>query len=133
MAPRRFNTVLLASFAGLALFLALVGIYGVVAQWVGERTREIGVRMALGADRGQVVRWVLSQGLVAPAVGLVLGLGLALVAARAVRSLRFEVGTLDPMTYALGPLVVLVVATAAILLPAWRACRLHPSVALRQE
>ena len=133
VAPRRFNTVLLAAFAGLALFLSLVGIYGVVTQWVGERTREIGVRMALGAERRDVVRWVLGQGLAAPVVGLVVGLGLSFAAARALRSLLFEVGTLDPLTYGVVPVVVLAVATSACLWPALRACRMHPLTALRSE
>ncbi len=133
MAPRRFHTVLLAAFAGLALFLSLVGIYGVIAYSVGERTREIGVRMALGAGRGDVARWVLGQGLLPPAVGLVVGLGLSMAAARALRSLLFEVGALDPLTYAVVPVVVLAVATVANLWPALRACRVHPSRALRYE
>jgi putative ABC transport system permease protein len=133
MAPRRFHTVLLTAFAGLALFLSLVGIYGVIAQWVGEKTREIGVRMALGADRGDVVRWVLAQGLMAPLIGLGVGLALSVAVSRALASLLFEVGTLDPATFAAVPVVVLAVAAAAVLWPALRACRVHPSRALRYE
>lgn len=133
VATRRLHTFLLAAFAGLALFLSLVGIYGVVAQWVSERTREIGVRMALGAEPVDVVRWVLAKGLVAPAIGLAVGLGLSFAAARGLRSLLFEIGTLDPVTYAVVPVVVLTVAAAASLWPALRACRVHPSTALRSE
>ena len=133
VAPRRFHTVLLAAFAGLALFLSLVGIYGVIAQWVGERTREIGVRMALGAGRGDVLRWVLGQALLAPAIGLAIGIGLSMAVARALRSLLFEVGILDPLTYVVVPAVVLAVAAAATLWPALRATRVHPSRALHYE
>ena len=133
VAPRRFHTVLLAVFAGLALFLSLVGIYGVIAQWVGERTREIGVRMALGAGRGDVLRWVLGQALLAPAIGLAIGIGLSMAVARALRSLLFEVGILDPLTYVVVPAVVLAVAAAATLWPALRATRVHPSRALHYE
>jgi predicted permease len=133
VAPRRFHTVLLAAFAGLALFLSLVGIYGVIAQWVGERTREIGVRMALGAGRGDVLRWVLGQALLAPAVGLAIGIGLSMAVARALRSLLFEVGILDPLTYVVVPAVVLADAAAATLWPALRATRVHPSRALHYE
>jgi len=133
VAPRRLHTFLLAAFAGLALFLSLVGIYGVIAQWVGERTREIGIRMALGARRVDVARWVLGQGLLAPAIGLAIGLVLSFAAARALRFLLFEVGTLDPLTYAVVPVVVMTVAAAACLWPALRACRVHPSSALRSE
>lgn len=89
--------------------------------------------MALGAGRGEVLRWVLGQGLPAPVFGLVLGLGLSFAAAQALRSLLFEVGTLDPLTYLVVPVVVLAVATVATLWPALRACRMHPVRALRND
>ena len=133
VAARRFNTVLLATFAGLALVLSLVGIYGVVAQWVEERTPEIGVRIALGAGRGEVVRWVLGQGLLAPVIGLGVGLALSFVATRSLRSMLFEVAALDPITYVLVPVLVLLVATAATLWPALRACWIDPVRALQRS
>ena len=133
VAARRFNTVLLATFAGLALVLSLVGIYGVVAQWVEERTPEIGVRIALGAGRGEVVRWVLGQGLLAPVIGLGVGLALSFVATRSLRSMLFEVAALDPITYVLVPVLVLLVATAATLWPALRACWIDPVRALQKS
>ena len=133
VAARRFNTVLLATFAGLALVLSLVGIYGVVAQWVEERTPEIGVRIALGAGRGEVVRWVLGQGLLAPVIGLGVGLALSFVATRSLRSMLFEVAALDPITYLLVPVLVLLVATAATLWPALRACWIDPVRALQRS
>lgn len=133
VAGRRFHTLLLAAFAGLALFLAVVGVVGVVSQLVTHRTREIGVRMALGAGRLDVGRWVLARGLAPVALGVVVGLAGAAALARTLRSLLFEVGTLDVSTYLAVPMLLLGLAAVALLVPALRAVRVEPARALRAE
>lgn len=130
---RRFHTLLLAAFASLALFLSVVGVYGVISHLVGQRTREIGVRMALGARRTEIARWVLGQGLLPVALGVALGLGGGAALARTLRSMLFEVGTLDPWTFFTVPALLLLVAALATLVPAARATRVAPSEALRYE
>jgi putative ABC transport system permease protein len=132
-ATRRFSLVLLTVFAGVALVMAAVGIYGVVSYTAAERTRETGVRLALGARPGDILALVLGEGVKRTLVGIVLGLGAALVASRTLQGLLYGVPPTDPATYG-GVIVVLVtVALAASLLPAWRAARLDPLVALRRE
>ena len=133
VAGRRFHTLLLAAFAALALFLSVVGVYGVISHLVGQRTREIGVRMALGARRLDVARWVLGEGLWPVALGVVLGLAGGAALARTLRSMLFEVGTLDPLTFLAVPALLLLVAALATLVPAARATRVAPSEALRYE
>jgi predicted permease len=133
VAGRRFHTLLLAAFALLALFLSVVGVYGVISHLVGQRTREIGVRMALGARRLDVAGWVLGQGLWPVAVGIALGLAGGAMLARTLRSLLFEVGTLDLWTFISVPALLLAVAALATLVPAARAMRVAPSEALRNE
>jgi ABC-type antimicrobial peptide transport system permease subunit len=133
VAGRRFHTLLLAAFAALALFLSVVGVYGVISHLVGQRTREIGVRMALGARRLDVARWVLGEGLWPVAVGVVLGLAGGAALAKTLRSMLFEVGTLDPFTFLAVPALLLLVAALATLVPAARATRVAPSEALRYE
>jgi putative ABC transport system permease protein len=132
-AARRFSLELLAGFAGLALAMAAIGIYGVVSYTVAQRTREIGVRLALGADMGDIVRMVLGEGVRRTAVGVALGLAGALAASGAVRGLLYGVGATDPETYAAVIAVLVVVTIAACLLPAWRAARVNPLVALRGD
>ena len=127
----RFNTALLAAFALLALVLAAVGIYGVLAYLVAERTAEIGIRMALGAERGRVVRLVLGQGLALVGAGLALGIAGALGATRALRTLLFEVAPHDAATYAAVAALLTLVALLACWIPARRATRIDPMVALR--
>jgi ABC-type antimicrobial peptide transport system permease subunit len=127
----RIGAVLLGAFAGLALLLAAIGVYGVVSFGVAQRTREIGLRMALGAGARSVQGMVLKQGLRLVAAGLSIGLVLAVVAARFLESLLFGVSGRDPLTFALVPLVLAVVALVACLLPARRATRLDPLTALR--
>jgi len=132
-ARRRFQTVVLAVFAAVALFLALVGLYGLMAYAVKRRTPEIGIRMALGASRGQVLGMVLRQGLGLVVFGLALGLAGALALTRLMGSYLFEVPATDPLTFAVVPVLLVVVATCACLVPGWRATRIDPMSALRYE
>ena len=130
-AARRFSLELLAGFAGLALVMAAIGIYGVVSYTVAQRTREIGVRIALGAEMRDIVGMVLGEGVRRTAVGVALGFAGALAASHAVRGLLYGVGATDPVTYAAVVALLLAVTIVACLLPAWRAARVSPLVALR--
>jgi putative ABC transport system permease protein len=130
-AQARFSATLLGAFAFVALALAVLGIYGVMSFAVAQRTRELGVRMALGATRPQVVGMVLGESLRLAVAGLVVGLGAALAFTRALRSLLFETSTTDPLTYVVMALVLLATALVAGWLPARRAARVDPAGALR--
>jgi putative ABC transport system permease protein len=130
---RRWTMGLLAAFAGLALLLAVVGIYGVMAWSVMQRTREIGIRMALGARPGQVIAMVLHYALKLAAAGLAIGIVGALALRRVLSSLVFEVGTTDPATYILVAFLLLLAAGLAGYVPARRASRGDPLMALRWE
>jgi putative ABC transport system permease protein len=132
-AERRFALTVFEAFGLAALALAAIGIYGVLAGSVTERTREIGVRSALGASRRAIVELIVRQALVLTAIGAVVGLGGALLASRAIDGLLFGVSRADPATY--GGVVVLLAAVAAIAcwVPAWRAARINPAVTLRAE
>jgi putative ABC transport system permease protein len=132
-ANRRGVMSLLIAFAGIATLLAAVGIYGMVAYDVTQRTREIGVRTAIGATRSQIVRLILRQGLQQAILGLLLGIGAALYLSRFMSSLLYEVTAWDPWAYGAVALLLFLVAVVACLLPAWRAARLDPLVALRCE
>ncbi len=132
-ASDRFYLVLLGLFAGLAVTLAAVGLYGVVAYLVSRRTREIGIRVALGAPREHVVRLVLGQGMGPVIVGTVLGLVTALAGGRVLSSLLFEVEPWDPLTFVGGTGLLLCVALAATLLPARWATKIPPTEAMRVE
>jgi putative ABC transport system permease protein len=133
LASERLDLMLLGLFAGVALVLAVVGLHGLLAFVVAQRRREIGVRMALGARPGQVLRQVIGYGLRLGALGAAVGLGGALVLARVLASLLYEVTPADPLTFAAVTLLVLVVAAAASALSGRRAARLDPLVALRLE
>jgi len=130
---RRFALTLFEAFALAALVLAAAGIYGVLAGSVVERTREIGVRAALGASRAEIVSLVLGQGLRLTALGIVLGLAAATIATQALVTLLFGISRLDPVTYA--GVIVLLALTAAVAcaIPAWRAARVDPATTLRTE
>jgi putative ABC transport system permease protein len=133
VARPRFQMALLSTFAAVALILAGIGVYGVMAYSVEQRTREIGVRMALGATGGNVVRLVLGQGLAITAAGMALGLVGAFAATRLLNAMLFRLTPLDPLTFVLAPLTLGVVASLAAYLPARRAAMVDPIVALRSE
>jgi putative ABC transport system permease protein len=130
---RRFNLVLFGIFAGTALLLAIAGIYGVLAYSVARRTREMGVRMALGASAANVMRLVLGQAAITTGIGVVLGLVGSFILMRSLQSMLYEVGVADPLTFAVVALLLLVVALLAAYLPARRATKVDPNVALRYE
>jgi putative ABC transport system permease protein len=133
VASRRFNVLLFGAFAVLALLLAAVGIYGLIAYSVTQRQREIGVRMALGATSASVVWLVLREGLWTTVAGTLLGLAGAVALTRLMRSLLFEVSGLDAVTFATATGLLIVVALVASWLPARRAAQVHPVVAIRAE
>src|ERR1041385_1177683 len=130
---RRFNLVLFGIFAGTALLLAVAGIYGVLAYSVARRTREMGVRMALGASAANVLRLVLGQAAVTTGIGIALGLVGSFILMRSLQSMLYEVGAADPLTFAAVALLLLIVALLAAYLPARRATKVDPIVALRYE
>jgi putative ABC transport system permease protein len=133
VAQRRFSMLLLSLFAFVALFLAAVGLYGVVAYTVSQRTQEIGVRMAIGAQRGDVLRMVLGSGMKLASLGVVIGIAAALALAGLVASMLFGVTPFDPASYGVTAALLLGVAALACYLPARRAMRVDPLIALRQE
>jgi len=131
LASRRFSANLVAGFAAVALLLASIGIYGLLAYMVGQRSREIGLRMALGAGRGDVLKLILQKGVALAIAGIVAGLIAAALSASFMASLLYGVRPRDPGVFMLVPLLLLVVAIAASYIPAWRATKLDPMVALR--
>ena len=133
VAPQRFSTIAMAGFAAGALLLAAIGLYGVLAFGVAQRTREIGVRIALGASHGSVLGMVVRQGMTLVAVGVILGLAAAASGARVMGSLLYETTPYDPWTFAGAPILLVCVALVACYLPARRAARVEPIVALRNE
>jgi putative ABC transport system permease protein len=133
VATPRFNTLLIGLFAGVALILTMVGLYGVMSCAVVENTQQIGIRMALGAQRSDVLRVILGQGMRMTVAGIVIGLGAALGLTRLMSSLLFGIGSTDPWTFTSVAVLLLGVAAAACYLPARRAMNVDPMVALRQE
>jgi putative ABC transport system permease protein len=132
-AARRLSMILLALFAALALMLSCIGIYGVISYLVGERTREIGVRMALGAQRSDVLRLVLGQGAKMALLGVVFGIALAAGLTRLMSAQLYGVSPRDPLTFAGVALVLMLVALAACYIPARRAASVDPTEALRAQ
>lgn len=132
-AQRRFATLLLAIFAGLAVVLSVAGIYGVMSYTVAQRTHEIGLRMALGAQSTQVLKMIIGRGLAMTSVGIILGLAGALAVTRAMRTLLFEVSATDPATYVAVAFSLMMVALVACYIPARRATKVDPNIALRYE
>jgi putative ABC transport system permease protein len=133
VASQRFNAAILGGFAGLAVLLAAVGIYGVMAYAVGQRTHEIGVRMALGAERADVLRMILRQGLGLALLGVAIGLGASFGLMRLMKTMVFGVTTSDPVTFAAVTGVLVGVALIACWIPAHRATKVDPVIALRYE
>lgn len=133
VAQPRFNTVLIGAFALVAALLAAIGLYGVIAFAVGQRTNEIGVRMALGASGGSVRGLVLRQGLTLVALGLVAGIGASFALSRVISTLLYSVSATDPLTYVGVAALLAAVATLACMVPAARATRIDPVAALREE
>jgi predicted permease len=133
VAQPRFSASVLGGFAVLALLLAAIGLYGVLSYGVSQRRREMGIRAAMGASRGQLVRLVVQEGMVVVVVGLVVGLGAAAGLARFIETLLFGITPLDLWAYALAPAVLLMVAVIACAIPARRAARVDPAEALRCE
>jgi ABC-type antimicrobial peptide transport system permease subunit len=133
MARTSFALVMLAIAGGMALLLGIIGIYGVVAYTVAQRRREVGIRLALGADAASVRGMILRQGLILSATGCLVGLAGATALARLMKSLLFGVTPLDPMTYAVMPVVLLSAAVVACYFPARRAAAVDPVETLRAE
>ena len=133
IAPRRFNLLLLGTFAGVALFLAILGVYGVVAHGVAARTHEIGIRLALGAERRRVVGMVVSEAMLSVILGIGAGIAAALGATRVIGDLLYGVEARDPQTFIASTLALTVIALLACAWPALRAAVVDPAVALRTE
>jgi ABC-type antimicrobial peptide transport system permease subunit len=133
LAARRFSMVLLGIFAALALVMSCVGIYGVISYLTGQRTHEIGIRMALGAERRDVLRMVLGEGAKMALVGVAIGLVAAFGLTRLMATMLFGVSAHDPLSFAGVAGVLILVALAACYIPAHRAMKVDPTVALRYE
>jgi putative ABC transport system permease protein len=133
LAPNRVQSTLMGIFGTVALLLAGIGIYGVISYSVAQRTHEIGIRAALGASAGSLLRLIVSRGLVLALIGLVIGVGGALGLTRVMERLLYGVGARDPMTMSSVAVVLAAVAVSACYIPARRATRVDPLVALRYE
>jgi ABC-type antimicrobial peptide transport system permease subunit len=133
VAERRLHMFLLGFFAAVAVILAVIGTYGVLAYQVTERTRELGVRMALGASRSAILRMVLRDGMMPAAAGVVLGLAGAALVTRLLATLLYNTAPLDPTTFAATSALLLTAALVACCVPARRATHVEPSTALRAE
>jgi ABC-type antimicrobial peptide transport system permease subunit len=133
MAARRFTMILLGVFAGLALLLSSIGIYGVISYVVGQRTNEIGIRIALGAQQRDVLRLMLGEGMKMALIGVAVGIAVALGLTHLMVNILFGVSATDPLTFLLVATLLVLVALTACWIPARRATRVDPLVALRYE
>jgi ABC-type antimicrobial peptide transport system permease subunit len=133
MSPQRAAVALLEVFGGLALLLAAIGLYGVMSYAVSQSTRELGLRMALGAGTPNVLRLVLRRGLVLTGAGIVLGAAAAIGLTRLLGDLLYRVSPRDPLAFGIALAVMVVASAGACFVPAWRATRIDPLQALRQE
>lgn len=133
LAGRKLTLTLFALFAAVALTLAASGLYGVIYYLVTQRTREIGIRVALGADKARVVWLVLSQGALLVGTGISVGVAGALALSRLLGAMLYGVSAHDPVTFASVPILLALVALVATLIPGWRAARVDPVIALRAE
>ncbi|HLJ40190.1 MAG TPA: FtsX-like permease family protein, partial [Candidatus Acidoferrales bacterium] len=129
----RFHAILLGIFGTLAVLIAAVGVYGVISYSVAQRTHEIGIRLALGAQRRSVLRLVVGQGLKLACIGIVIGIAAAFALTRLMSSLLFGVSATDPLTFACVAILLVLVAMLACYIPARRAMRVDPMIALRYE
>jgi ABC-type antimicrobial peptide transport system permease subunit len=133
MAPVRFTMTLIAIFAAVAVALAAIGLYGVLATIVRQRTAEIGMRLVFGAPRASILQLVVGEGMKMSAVGIVLGIAAAFAITRVMASLFVGISPTDPLTFAAITLLFIAVALVAAWMPAYRASRLDPMVAIREE
>jgi predicted permease len=133
LAPRRFVVMLLGIFAGMALLMAVIGLYGVISYSVTQRTQEIGIRMALGAQASGVLSMVIGQGMQLAGIGAVIGLAASLAFSRLLRNQLFHVSAFDPLTFVVTALILIAAALLACYIPARRATRVDPMDALRYE
>jgi ABC-type antimicrobial peptide transport system permease subunit len=133
VAPKRLSAQIMAAFASLAIILAAIGVFGVLSFTVARRTREIGIRMAIGAERGQVLRMIVLQSMAISGTGTLIGIVAALAMTRMLKTLFYGVSAADPQTYAAAAAGAIAVSIGAALLPAWRATRIDPVAALRDE
>ncbi len=129
----RFNAFLVGSFAAVAFLIAVIGVYGVLAFAVSQRTQEIGIRIALGGEQGRIFRLVLRQGIGPVLIGIAAGLVTTLALARYLKAVLYGVSATDPVTFVLATLALTVTAVLAISIPARRASRVDPMVALRHQ
>jgi ABC-type antimicrobial peptide transport system permease subunit len=133
MSRPRFRAVMVMTFAALALMLAMVGVFGVLSYGVQQRTREFGVRIALGASATSVLRLVITNAGGVIGIGIAIGLIAAAALSRSISTFLFGVQPIDPITFVLVPLVLIATAAIAVAAPAWRAARIDPVVAFRNE
>jgi putative ABC transport system permease protein len=133
VATRRYTLILVAVFAGVGLLLAAVGVYGVISYATSQRTREFGIRMALGATRGRVISYVLRATMVLMTIGSLVGIVVAILLSRSLSSLLFEVSPLDLLSFSAAIALLALVSIGASLLPAWRASRVDPIISMQSE